>query len=467
MTKRNIIIILLAAAITGAATSGCKKYLDVQPEGAYTDKQVYSNEKAIQQTLNGIYLDMAGNSLYGANMSTTIIELLAQRFKPANIASNGASLSVFNDYQYSNTIAQNFFDSTWRKAYSVIQETNVFIANIDGSIKARVLSEAHGNQLKGEALAIRALIHFDLSRLFDAIPYYEKANGTQQPILTKTEVMDKVTADLTNASQLLAQDPIITAGVTTSTDFYAGLRNQRLNYYAVKALLARAQLWKGNTQQAHDAAAEVLSKGEKWFSWTSYDAANDPTNPDRVFSTELLFGLYNPTMYINYATWFSPALGDGVIFAPDTSRLNTVFEGKLNDYRFSNTWRQQGKPYRTFFKYADGTLPTLPWRFLQPMVRKSELYYILAETDPDPTTALAYLNTARRNRGLAPLTDATTIPTELRKEYQKEFWGEGQLFFYYKRINATDVPYAAYPYDWYTITPVYEVPLPLSETTTR
>ena len=73
---------------------------------------------------------------------------------------------------------------------------------------------------------------------------------------------------------------------------------------------------------------------------------------------------------------------------------------------------------------------------MQPLLRISEMYYIAAETEMDPNLALGYLNTVRFNRGLADLQPGTDINAELLKEYQKEFFGEGQLFFYYKRTNT-------------------------------
>ncbi len=152
---------------------------------------------------------------------------------------------------------------------------------------------------------------------------------------------------------------------------------------------------------------------------------------------------------------------------PDATRFSEVYEGLMQDYRVVQTWLTgNGKAYRTFYKFAP-TAQAQNWRFVQPLIRKSELYLILAETETDPVKALAFLNTERRNRGLANLGSITSMDVELRKEYQKEFWGEGQLFFYYKRINATGVPSASMPYPWATVDPVYTVPLPLSETSTR
>jgi len=470
MYNRYLIILLLCGLF------GCKKFLDVQPETSYTELQVYSNEKAIQQALNGLYLDLASNQLYGANLTTTTVEQMAQRYKPRT-QSNNPDLSVFNYYQYTSNAAQNTLDSLWKAGYATILAANVFLSKIDNSIDAKVIAPAQGAQLKGEAIAIRAMMHFDLLRLFGpsfpqdssspAIPYYTKANGQSQPLLSGGAVINNVITDLNDALQLLTNDPVITSGIMLNAAFYTGSRNQRLNYYAVKGLLARAYIWEGANQQAHDAALAVLTDGEKWFPWTTYDVANNPTDPDRIFSPEILFSVYNPSLYINQNNYFSTALTDGYILAPDPERLATVYENNDGDYRYSVSWKASGKAYRTFFKYADLTVPTLPWRFLQPVLRKSELYFILAETDPDQGAALNYLNTARRNRGLTPLTATASITEELRKEYQKEFWGEGQLFFYYKRINATGVPDAAYPYPFITVNPVYSVPLPLSETSTR
>lgn len=473
MSKKYIIVLLLCGLVI---TGGCKKYLDVQPQTSYTELQVYSNENAIQQALNGLYIDLSANQLYGANLTLTTVEMMAQRYKPRTPSSN-SDLSVFNYYQYSSNAAQNILDTLWRHGYSVILATNVFLSKMDNSVSAKILTPAHGDQLKGEAIAIRAMMHFDLLRLFGplfprdssspAIPYYTKADAQLQPILSGGAVLENVITDLTRALQLLADDPVTTSGIIPDGAFYTGSRNQRLNYYAVKALLARAYLWKGDKQQAHDAALSVLSQGEKWFPWTTYDVANDPANPDRIFSSEVLYSVYNASLYNNFTAYFSASIVDAEILAPDPTRLANVYENNDGDYRYAVSWKVSGKPYRTFFKYADLTLPSLRWRFLLPLIRKSEMYFILAETDPDQVAALNYLNTARRNRGLTSLDAPVNIPNELRKEYQKEFWGEGQLFFYYKRINATAVPDAAYPYNFLTVDPVYVVPLPLSETATR
>jgi hypothetical protein len=476
MMNKYYYLLLLTLAL---ATGSCKKYLEVQPQGSYTEDQVYANASAMQQALNGLYLDMATNDLYGSNLSNTTIEILGQRYAPPASGSSTENLPAIGNYQYTVQEVRDVFETIWKKAFTTILSTNVFLKNAAKAIDGGVVPAAKGKQLQGEALAIRALLHFDMLRLFgpvyainsgqQAIPYYAAATGDQNPLLPANKVIDSVLGDLSRAAGLLAADPVISRGVVMEREFYYGYRNQRLNYYAVKALQARVLLWAGRGSEARTAALSAL-EGEKWFPWLPPAMINGTpqTNPnaDRIFSTEVLFALYTPTMYTNYNTRFSPSLGDQLVLTSDATRLTQVYESNDNDYRYNtNTWAVTTLSKKTFFKFADVPSPTATFRFLQPMIRKSELYYILAETEPNTTQALTYLNTVRYNRNLVNITNAAALPDEITKEYKKEFWGEGQLFFYYKRKNVTSVPSGASSFS--NSTPVYVVPLPLSETTPR
>jgi hypothetical protein len=472
MNGKYIIILLLLAGTLLAGT-GCKKFLQVQPTGSYTEDQVFANKTATQQALNGLYINLANNDLYGAALTQTHIELMAQRYRGLVDGVN-----FYEQYQqniYTGPQVQARFDQLWKSAYQTILSANLFLAKIDATVQNRVVTEGQGKLMKGEALAIRALLHFDMLRLFGpvysvgasqrAIPYYTVANGQSQPILTSAEVLTKVLEDLTSAASLLANDAIIQSGVVRQAepDFYTGQRNQRLNYFAVKALMARVYLWGGKNTEAYDAALAVLTDGEKWFPWLPYTAIVNNPSPDRVFSTELLFAVYNRNLYRNYTSFFSPSLTETYLLAPDATNLRNTFENNENDWRYTTTWRQTNRPFRTFFKYEDISLNTA-WGYLQPMIRKPELYYILAETETDGAKARTWLNAVRNNRGLPNLGANASLPAEILKEYRKEFYGEGQLFFYYKRTNTSSVP------DAMTNAPktlVYVVPLPLSETLPR
>jgi len=85
-----------------------------------------------------------------------------------------------------------------------------------------------------------------------------------------------------------------------------------------------------------------------------------------------------------------------------------------------------------------------------PMIRVTEMYYIAAECATaalDSLKATDLLDSVRVHRGLTKYTLAAlktdSLNIEIRKEYQKEFLSEGQMFYFYKRKN---LPFASLPF---------------------
>ena len=89
---------------------------------------------------------------------------------------------------------------------------------------------------------------------------------------------------------------------------------------------------------------------------------------------------------------------------------------------------------------------------IMPLIRLSEMYYIAAECTTDAGESADLINTVRHARSIPEsldiqATNAYDAPdvrpgydssksvriNELMKEYRKEFYGEGQLFYFYKR----------------------------------
>ena len=86
--------------------------------------------------------------------------------------------------------------------------------------------------------------------------------------------------------------------------------------------------------------------------------------------------------------------------------------------------------------------------FRIPMMRLTETYYIAAECqlkkNHDVGAALQLLNTVRSHRNLpdplnAQMTEQQAMD-EVWKEYVKEFMCEGQLYYFYKRLNYSQIP---------------------------
>lgn len=474
--KINILVLLCGLMTIGLVS--CNKFLDVKPDDRFLSDDVFKDETAVNNTLNGIYLNLAKPGLYGGRLTMSTVDVMAQYYNPV------ASWKQTADYNYKDATLQSTYSSIWRSAYVAILNTNSFLTRIDKS--EGVLAAARKDLLKGEAYGIRAFVHFDLLRLFgpvyttdankSSIPYFTTPTEKIQPLLTARVVIDSILADLGRAEKLLQNDPVRTAGVVPVSgadplaDFIK-LRNRRVNYYAVLGIKARVLLYKGDKVGALAAATQVIEQAGKWFPWTAGNLTLPGIqNPDRSFSSEVIFGVQNYEMYNQQRALFAAVVDGSNILAPVSERLAEVYENNENDYRLRINWvsgAASGKAYKTFFKYEDVVTKTLLFRNLQPLLRISELYYIAAECTTDPNAALKYVNEVRKNRGLTDLSGTVVLQDVLRKEYRKEFWGEGQLFYYYKRNNLASIPSGVKDVNTAMTAAKYVVPLPLSETQNR
>ena len=171
-------IILFGMMLTGFA--GCADFLDVQPQDKQSEKQLFATRGGYYMAVNGIYNKIAASALYGKNLSFELVDVISKRYQPLLANTYLTALSTF---AYTDNSVEKELSSTWTAAYNTILNCNVVLENIDGSVG--VLPEQERRMLKGEMLAVRAFLHFDMLRLFgpvyklnpdgESIPYNESS----------------------------------------------------------------------------------------------------------------------------------------------------------------------------------------------------------------------------------------------------------------------------------------------------
>lgn len=456
----------------------CDKYLDVKPKDQFLEEDIYGNASNIHGALNGIYMKMGEPILYGKNLSMTTLDIFAQYYKHNSSSTNYAK------YFYTDYFVHERMDSIWSQSYATIMNINNFMKGVKGT--QVVLGDGLKDILLGEAFGLRAYIHFDMLRLFgplyksnssaESIPYLKEVTAQIQPLKTAKEIGVEILADIDSSITLLANDPVKKSGpdyklANLTAENQYKLRNRRMNYYAARALKARVLLYFGNTSQAFKVATELIAESSPWFNWSpaSLSLPGIP-NPDRVFSSEVLFGIDNYHMYDHYLKNFDPSIPDHQILAPQTAQLNMIYESNESDYRFRVNWisgASGGKGYRVFGKYKDIIDKSAFYRKYQPLLRISELYLIAAECADTDVVALQYLNRLRENRGLSNLLSFGNKPDDLMKEYRKEFWGEGQMFYFFKRTERASIPSGNDGTAIKMGVETYKIPLPQSEISVR
>lgn len=462
----------------------CDSWLEVKPYDKISEGELQKSEEGYQKMLNGIYIDLNSDALYGQSLSVEMIEVMGGAYAIGTDNSVWGNYKDLSNYQYGTEYWRNRLDQTWNKAYALILNCNKILENIDQN--QDLFTGGNYYAVKGEALALRAMLHFDMLRLFGpvyakdsdkkAIPYYNKQTNSPEPILTAKEVAEKVVADLEEACILLANDPVKTEGTLMSgsqdgTSNFMRYRALRLNYYAVEALLARVNLYMGNKTEAFKYATDVIKTADQGiFPFVDKSLViGSPADPDRIFSSEVLFALTNTSRSKIHKNFYDPSRLPNYVFRMDDNLMSNIVYGGAattggyqDDYRYRANWIATGSN-RYFYKYSDMVANGSIQNTMIPMIRLGEMFLIAAESQSDNlANGVQYVNALRRNRGVANL--QTLTPDLLKYEYIRELYGEGQLFYLYKRLNSDIITSSNANKNPKASDLIFVVPLPDSET---
>ncbi|MBF1082619.1 MAG: RagB/SusD family nutrient uptake outer membrane protein, partial [Prevotellaceae bacterium] len=241
----------------------------------------------------------------------------------------------------------------------------------------------------------------------------------------------------------------------------------RMNYYAVTALLARISLYRGNYTMAARYALEVINSGKFRFIRSNEIEQTDGygviQKQDRLFEPEMIFALNTDNILSVSRSYYEGLTQDFVksthAYADGDVRTVWFFAnpsagGKINMVRYERSTQVTDSK-----KYGDPVVP---------MLKLSEMYLIAAECGLHNTStgidARAMLNELKRARGAAEI-GVSASPSDLRREitheYICDFKGEGQLFYYYKRMNMAAVDDGNYNGNTIAVpAEAYTLPLP-------
>ena len=297
--------------------TSCEKWLDVNPKSEIKADKLFDTEAGFKDALTGLYINMTSKDVYGANLSWQAIEFMAGQYDGGK-----SSYIELQKYNFEHNSSKNFIQAVWAKEYNIISETNLLLESLEK--KGNILNPTLYNVIKGEALAIRAMCHFDLIRLFakgnlaerreiltePCIPYvteYSKEITDQQTYEATLQLLHQ---DLNDALSYLKSDPLytgteerpedyedVTDNIFFNGTYYKG-RETRLSYPAVLLLNARVYLWEGNQEKALEYAEKLIKSYEQyvaqgdmqWATESSY-VSSEGDNRDYVFQGELLFAL--------------------------------------------------------------------------------------------------------------------------------------------------------------------------------
>ncbi|MFD2968747.1 RagB/SusD family nutrient uptake outer membrane protein [Sphingobacterium bambusae] len=478
--KKNIKLYIMLPLLTFLSFSSCQKWMDVRPITEDQFDRVFSTETGFSQAMIGVYGSMNATQLYGRELTFGVLDVMAGYYTPQD-GGTQAYGKIRTNYPYKRNNANkdetvvNIINNFWTGLYSQIANLNNVLMNIDS--RQSVFTGDNYRLIKGEALGLRAFLHFDLLRMYGpsflsdqqalSIPYVDTLSSIVTQRLTVTQATDRIIEDLQKSLALMDQDPIRTgenpnnilapASPSSTLSSYHN-RRYRFNYYAVAATLARVYLWKNDKINAAKYARIAIDAQSAKFPWVANPQniiVEGNTARDRTFTTEHIFALNNPLLE-DYAPLYFTAGGSSAATRLVVSQQNrtTIYEDNTEDIRnqYFFTAYVNSENSRTYFfptKYLQNAGNSIWYKQQIPLIRISEMYYIAAECTEDLAEASEYLNTVRSARKITSILSLTNVnkDNEILKEYQKEFLGDGQLWYYCKRKDLSK-PQLNELFDW-------------------
>jgi hypothetical protein len=475
------------ALLTLLTLSACTGWLDLRPELELREREMFETEEGFKNVLTGAYIRLASPTLYGKNMTMTLPEFMARHWitTPNTLNAHLANL------EHDQDDCKELLAAIWLEYYQTIVNLNTLLAEIDN--RPGIFTNGNRELIKGEALGLRAFIHLEITRLWGDLPANIRPEAPAIPYITTVtkdpnnlraityrELSTHLLADLDSAERLLANDPITycfnsilnapgrTEGYeqyNRPEDPYHYYRQTRFNYYAVKAVKARYYHWIGDAVTAARYAAEVIDATNTEDGTPKFTLGDETAARlgHMTFPSEHIFALSNSRAQETITPLFLQTANG---YTQDSARLGEAYETTAhpNDirYRANRLWQSRAlqagltTTYNYFKKYVEDDRTAVE---TIPVIRLAELYFIAIENG-DTGRFPAY-RVARNLHNSLDTDFLTDLPARLEKEYRKEFYGEGQMFYFYKRHNYTRLT-------WPGIHPVdtlkYKLPVPEAQT---
>jgi len=415
----------LCTVLAVLALAGCEERLDIKPFQSISEDLALNTEGDVLVTLTGCYDGIQSAATFGGEIMV-LNDLIGNS---ANINFTGTFAGLNDAYNGLMVANNSFAASTWASSFNTINRCN----NVLGALDKITSTPAKKSSVEGEALFIRAMLYFELVRLYGkTIGDGDAGTNPGVPlILTPTRVVtdenylprssvqavyNQVIADLTKAETLLP---------STNGNF--------ATKWAAAAILSRVHLMLKNFPAARDAANRVITGSGRTL------------NPDftKLWFTQIRNGGATPAEYL---------FGVKVTTQDGTNALSTYFGRTISgiagtagrsDCKITNAHlnRYEAGDTRKFFVLSGGNNYTQKHldRFGDvPIVRLAEMYLTRAEANfragtTTGATPLADVNIIRARAGLPALTEVTL--DAITRERYLELAFEGHNLHEAKRLQ--------------------------------
>ena len=451
---------VMGCAILAASLSSCvNDWLDVAPSDGTDADAALTSSSDLDAARTGMYKALKGNSslvdYYGQQFFVYGDVHAGDDYQYNNLGGSNRA-SFYYDMNYQTASEFNTSTVSWQSPYVVIGRANRIIAAAEGGkLSDAVEAKAKIEQYAAESKVLRALVHFDLVRIYGK-PYTENQGASLGvPLVTEVLESDAKPARSTVAEVYTQVVKDLTEAISSNalaTETEPGY----VSVWGAKAILSRVYLNMGDYANALSVAEDIIkNSGAALWTRDQYLKAWDASTPNE---SEFLFRLN-----VAGSTDNNDLNGIGNLQQRDgykemvatkkfVDMLTSDPKDVRNDMFLPATAPKEVATYGTnkvFLNKLRGQGDNLRNVTIVPIIRLSEVYLTAAECafrNNDKTKAVEYLNDLVKNRTTTEASLATVDNITLERiliERRKELIGEGQRYFDALRNNETITRYTS------------------------
>lgn len=423
--------------------SSCESFTEVDvPQSQLTGPAVFEDVNTATSALVNVYARLREEGMV-TGTAFGLSNLMGNYADELTFYGSNAVVQSFNNH----TIipSNSFVTILWNTSYGQIYDINAIIEGLEDS---SAIAQDDKDKLMGEALFLRAYIHFYLTQCFGEIPYITTTNYLQNATVSKNsllEINQNLLQDLEDAETLL---PIS----------YPSTERVRANKYVAKAMLARLNLYLGNWEQAEVYASDVINNSS--YTWE--------LNIPNVFLKEnpgIIWALHPGIAGLNTKDARTFVFSSGPPIKPALSQ-DLINEFEPNDSRKVNWTRMitsGSQSWHHAYKYKK-TLNTGTSQEYTILFRMAEMYLIRAEARAEisnTTEALEDLNKIRNRAGLpnsTALTREQILDAVMQERKVELFTEQGHRWFDLKRTGRAAAVLSPIKPNWQNTHVVFPIP---------
>jgi starch-binding outer membrane protein, SusD/RagB family len=447
--KKTLIKYGLGIGLVVMGLTSCKKAIELDPTHSVDGGNFFTKIEDYELALTGTYARLLQDSYYGNGNNGSGPFVGLPDMMSDNLFESSESLANYQNFSRWNYVADDpFVQDIWEDGYRVIQQANITLRGLDNFATS---SPGAVNRIKAQALALRAMAHFDLLRYFGeaydrnstarGIAYVDRFDIEQKPArLSVKETYDKIEADFKTAKTLMLSMDKSIQGTGTG-----GAERSYVDDLVVNGLLARMYLYANSLDSAVKYSTLCINARPLTT------RANFPNIWLDATTAEVIWSVKFESLNSGIGDLMFYAVGNRASYRP-TANLLGLYDA-VNDVRYNSYYRnllrganRTTTPARLVLikydaKQANLSKPDGIVNFKA--VRTGEMYLIRAEAyarkgGASESLGLTDLNALRAARitGYADeILTGSALLQAIATERRKELAGEGHRFFDLKRTT--------------------------------